>query len=81
MKIKSIDIDMFSMVTITLDKPIKTIENANVNITRDLNSSNLNLEILIALNRDKFEGFNLNSTQFIWTVSNQTNLIAGIIKI
>lgn len=72
---------MFSMVTITLDKPIKTIENANVNITRDLNSSNLNLEILIALNRDKFEGFNLNSTQFIWTVSNQTNLIAGIIKI
>ena len=72
---------MFSMVTITLDKPIKTIENANVNITRDLNSSNLNLEILIALNRDKFEGFNLNSTQFIWTVINQTNLIAGIIKI
>ncbi len=73
--------DMFGIVTIELSQPVKLIEDFNVNIFRDINPSNLHLEIIPALFRDEHEGFNPDSIKMNWTISNQTNLTAGIIKI
>ena len=72
---------MFGMLTIESDKPLITAEGFDIDIFRDINPSNLHLEIIPALSRDKFEGFNPNSIKLNWTISNQTNLTAGIIKI
>ena len=44
--------DMFGMLTIEFTKPIRLIENLNLNLSRDFNSSNLNLTMIPALNRD-----------------------------
>ena len=73
--------DMFAIVTIELAQPVKTIDGYDINIFRDINPSNLILEIIPALLRDKFEGFNPDFIRMNWTISNQTNLTAGIIKI
>ena len=70
---------MFGIVTIESDKPLKIID--GMDIFRDINPSNLNLEIIPALFRNKFEGFNPDSIKLNWTISNETNLTAGIIKI
>ena len=73
--------DMFGIVTIELDQPVRTIENFEINIFRDMNPSNLQLKIIPALLWDEYEGFNPDSIKMNWTISNQTNLTAGIIKI
>ena len=73
--------DMFGILTIELAQPVRTIENFEINIFRDMNPSNLQLKIIPALFRDEYEGFNPDSIKMNWTISNQTNLTAGIIKI
>ncbi len=62
--------DIFSIVTIELAQPVKTINGQEINIFTDINPSNLNLEIIPASLRDKFEGFNPDSIKLNWTVSN-----------
>ena len=79
MKIR--DLDMFGMLTIIFSRPVRTIEGLGLNITRDLNSSNLNLTAIPALNRHTFEDFDPTSLIMNWTVSNQTNLTAGVLRI
>ena len=49
-KMKITDIDMFGVCTITFDQAVRTIKDFELNIFRDFNSSNLNLEIFTALN-------------------------------
>ena len=44
--------DMFGIVTIEFQKPIRTLEGFNIDIFRDINPSNLNLEIIPAFFRD-----------------------------
>jgi len=61
---------MFGMLTIIFDHPVRTIKDLGINITKDLNSSNLNLMAIPALNRDSFEDFDPNSLIFDWVVSN-----------
>ena len=79
MRIKNLDI--FGMLTIAFEKPVRTIENFDINLFRDLNPINLNLKIIPAMDRDSLEDFNSNSTDLNWTVSNETNLAEGILKI
>ena len=61
---------MFGMLTIIFDHPVRTIKDLGLNITNDLNSSNLNLTAIPALNRNSFEDFDPNSLIFGWVVSN-----------
>ena len=61
--------DMFGIVKIELSQPVRTIDGFNIDIFRDINPSNLHLEIIPALHRDKFEGFNANSIKLDWIIS------------
>ena len=79
MKIR--DLDMFGMLTIIFSRPVRTIKDLGLNIFRDLNSSNLNLTAIPALNRITFEDFDPNSLLMDWNVSNQTNLTEGVLRI
>ena len=72
---------MFGIITIESEKPLRIIEGFDIDIFRDINPSNLHLEIIPALSRNYYEGFNPDSIKMNWTISNQTNLTAGIIKI
>ena len=60
---------MFGMLKLGFNKPVRLIKNLNLNLSRDLNSSNLNLTMIPALNRDKDENFNKDSLKLNWTVS------------
>ena len=75
------EIDMFGMLTILFTKPVRLIKNLNLNLSRDLNSSSLNLTMIPAINRVKNDKFDNNLLKMDWIVSNQTNLTARILKI
>ena len=47
-KIKYRGFDMFGMLSIEFSKPVRLIQNLNLNLSRDLNSSNLNLTMIPA---------------------------------
>ena len=64
------EFDMFGILTLGFAKPVRLIKNLNLNLSRDLNSSNLNLTMIPALNRDQDENFYENSIKMSWTVSN-----------
>ena len=64
------EFDMFGMLTLGFAKPVRLVNNLNLNLSRDLNSSNLNLTMIPALNRDQDEDFDENSIKMNWSVSN-----------
>ena len=61
---------MFGMLSIEFSKPVRLIQNLNLNLSRDLNSSNLNLTMRPALIRKKDENFNKDLLTMNWSVSN-----------
>ena len=61
---------MFGMLSIEFSKPVRLIQNLNLNLSRDLNSSNLNLTMIPALIRKKDENFNKDLLTMNWSVSN-----------
>lgn len=52
-------------VTLRFSEKIKKLPE-DFNITRDLNSSNLNFKIIPALNRDEEKDFNPDHLKFTW---------------
>ena len=68
MRLKSFD--MFGMLTIEFTKAVRLIENLNLTLSRYINSSNLNLTMIPALNRNQNENFNKDSLKMNWEVSN-----------
>ena len=47
-KMRYISFDMFGILTMGFDKPVRLIKNLDLNLDRDLNSSNLNISMIPA---------------------------------
>ena len=47
-KMKYISFDMFGMLTMGFDRPVRLIKNLDLNLSRDLNASNLNISMIPA---------------------------------